>query len=101
MVQVAAAQIGRERIAQVDPELWAAMEEHRAHLDASGALSRNRRSRLVREVEGLSTERLRGRIRSLVDAEPGLADDLLERRTDPYAAAAILVRRVGTDDADP
>jgi LAO/AO transport system kinase len=82
-------------------ELWAAMEEHRAHLDASGALSRNRRARLVREVEGLSTEHLRGRVRSLVEADPDLAEDLLERHTDPYAAAAILVRRVGTGDADP
>ncbi|HET7236548.1 MAG TPA: methylmalonyl Co-A mutase-associated GTPase MeaB [Actinomycetota bacterium] len=82
-------------------ELWAAMEEHRAHLDASGALSRNRRARLVREVEALATERLRGRVRSLAEADPNLAEDLLERRTDPYAAAAILVRRVGTGDADP
>jgi LAO/AO transport system kinase len=82
-------------------ELWAAIEEHRTHLEATGAISRNRRTRLVREVEGLSTERLRGRIRSLVEADVDLAEDLVERRTDPYAAAAILARRLGADDTDP
>ena len=82
-------------------DLWAAAQGHRAHLDASGALAGNRKARLVREVEALSTERLRSRVRSLLEADPALGEDLLERRTDPYAAAAILVQRVGAEDVDP
>jgi LAO/AO transport system kinase len=77
-------------------ELWDAVSAHRAHLDNSGGLARNRRDRLVREVEALAAERLRGRAASLLLGDTALAEDLLERRTDPYAAAAILMRRVAT-----
>jgi LAO/AO transport system kinase len=82
--------------AQGIDELWDAVSAHRAHLDASGGLARSRRDRLVREVEALAAERLRGRVASLLLLDTALAEDLLERRTDPYAAAAILMRRVAT-----
>ena len=78
-------------------ELWEAVAAHRAHLETSGGLARGRRDRLVREVEGLAAERLRGRVASVLEGDDALADDLVERRTDPYAAAAILMRRVTTD----
>ena len=75
-------------------QLWDAVNAHRAHLETSGGLARSRRDRLVREVESLAVERLRGRVASLLDGDGALAADLLERRTDPYAAAAILMQRV-------
>ncbi len=74
-------------------ELWGAIDEHRQHLEATGALERGRRSRLLREVESLTAERLRGTIRELLDSDVSLVDDLAERRIDPYRAAAILMER--------
>ncbi|MEX2204035.1 MAG: methylmalonyl Co-A mutase-associated GTPase MeaB [Actinomycetota bacterium] len=74
-------------------ELWEAVDEHRKHLEASGALERGRRARLLHEVESLTAERLRGTIRELLDADVSLVDDLAERRIDPYRAAAILMER--------
>ncbi len=75
-------------------ELWGAIDEHRQHLESTGALERGRRARLLREVESLTAERLRGAIRELLDADVSLVDDLAERRIDPYRAAAILMERV-------
>jgi LAO/AO transport system kinase len=75
-------------------DLWAAIEEHRAHAAASGELEAGRRARLLREVESLTSERLRERIRRLLREDPDLADGLAGRRVDPYRAAAILTERV-------
>jgi LAO/AO transport system kinase len=75
-------------------DLWGAIERHRDHLETSGRLAVNRRARLLREVEGLAAERLRGRVTGRLAADAGLVDDLVERRTDPYRAAAILVGSV-------
>ena len=83
-------------IGQGIDELWEAVSSHRACLEASGRVASNRRGRLVREVEALAAERLRARVASLLEGDDALADDLLERRTDPYAAAAILMQRVAT-----
>jgi len=74
--------------------LWDALEFHRAHLEASGDLERGRRGRLLREVESLSLEKLRGRARELLADDGSLAADLTERRTDPYRTAAILEERI-------
>ncbi len=74
-------------------EVWDAIETHRAHLDASGALGDKRRARLLREVEALAAARFRVEVAKALDADPALADDLAERRTDPYRAAAMLVGR--------
>ncbi len=73
--------------------LWGAIEGHRAHLEATGLLARGRRERLLREVESLTVEELRERVRALLDADADLADALLERRTDPYLAASLLMER--------
>jgi LAO/AO transport system kinase len=75
-------------------ELWGAIEAHRAHLASSGALSDRRRDRLIREVESLATERIRSGVHEALDADPGLQDDLLERRVDPYRAAELVAARV-------
>jgi LAO/AO transport system kinase len=77
-------------------ELWEAIKAHRAHLEETGGLERARRERLVREVEQLAAERLRGRIRALLSEDAGLAGDLVGRRVDPYRAASILAGRIPT-----
>jgi LAO/AO transport system kinase len=79
-------------------ELWAGIEQHRAHLEGAGRLEVLRRARLVDEVESLAAERLRGRLRGALERDAGLADDLAARRVDPYRAAAILTERVPSGD---
>lgn len=76
------------------PELWGAIEEHRAWLDESGVLDQLRRTRLEREVESLAAERLRGSLAAELTADEGLAAELVAGRIDPYAAARSLIRRV-------
>ena len=76
-------------------ELWGAISSHRAYLEETEALSANRRTRLLKEVETLAAEAIRGRARATLSANPALADDLLERRIDPYRAAAVVIERLG------
>jgi LAO/AO transport system kinase len=71
-------------------ELWAAIETHHRYLETSGLFAKGRRDRLLREVESLTVEELRERVRSALGEAPNLAADLVERRTDPYRAAALL-----------
>jgi GTPase len=75
------------------PELWAAIDEHRRYLESSGLLAQGRNTRLLEEVESLTVEELRGRVGHLLGLDDTLAADLADRRTDPYRAAAILMRR--------
>ena len=76
-------------------ELWTAVEDHHAHLETTATLGEQRRERLLREVESLAAERFRARVASLLAADPRLADDVGERRVDPYRAAAILDGKAG------
>jgi LAO/AO transport system kinase len=77
-------------------ELWDAVDRHRAHQEASGALASKRRRRILEEVEAMVAYRLRARTADLLgQTESALADDLVARRLDPYRAADILLRRVG------
>jgi LAO/AO transport system kinase len=75
-------------------ELWEAMARHRAHLEGTGQLEQNRRDRLLREVEGLVGERLRGGIRDALARDQELADEVAARTMDPYRAADILIERL-------
>ena len=75
-------------------ELWAAVEAHRRAQEESGRLRERRRARLALELESLAAERLRLRVRGLVDGARDLIDALEERRTDPYRAAAMLLERL-------
>jgi LAO/AO transport system kinase len=77
-------------------EVWAAVQEHRAQAEASGALVAKRRARLLREAESLAAERFRVLAAEALEKDPALADDLAERRIDPYRAAQELLRRAGT-----
>jgi LAO/AO transport system kinase len=76
------------------PELWDAIESHRSYLESSGELERRRASRLLREVESLAVEGLRGRAKRLLEEDPSLTADLAGRRKDPYRTAAILEERI-------
>jgi len=75
-------------------ELWGAVAGHRARQEEEGRLASKRRERLVREVESLAGERLRGKVRDLLAHEAGLVEDLVLRRIDPYRAADILIGRI-------
>ena len=73
-------------------EVWGEIDRHRAWAEETGAASRKRRSRLLREVQTLAAERFRLSAAAALEAGDGeLADALEGRRIDPYRAAAILV----------
>jgi putative protein kinase ArgK-like GTPase of G3E family len=79
-------------------ELWEAIEAHQKHLESTGELAERRRSRLLREVEGMVAERLRRRAAGLLEgAGDAVADDLVARRVDPYRAADILMERLNEE----
>jgi len=75
-------------------ELWDAVERHRKHQEATEAIRRKRRARLLSEVEAMAAQELRLRMRETLEADAGLAADLDERKVDPYRAAAILIERI-------
>jgi len=81
-------------------DLWAAVERHRDHQESAGELARKRRARVFAEVQGMVAERLRRRVANILDGGSGeaLAEDLAERRIDPYRAAALLLERMTDDD---
>jgi LAO/AO transport system kinase len=74
-------------------EVWSAVREHREHAERSGALAAKRRARLLQEAESLAAERFRVRASDALEGDPVLAEDLVERRVDPYGAAEQLLRR--------
>ena len=74
-----------------------AIEQHRAHLEASGEMQERRHARMRREVEALAAERFKVRAAAALASDDGLAQDLASRRIDPYAAATILSARVAHD----
>jgi LAO/AO transport system kinase len=73
--------------------LLAAVRDHRAKLEASGALAERRRQRRRAELRGLLVEELDARIeRMLVSgALAGTFDDVAEGRIDPYSAAEAIL----------
>jgi LAO/AO transport system kinase len=82
-------------------ELWDAIDAHRVYQESSGQLDAKRRRRVLDEVKGMVAERLRRRVGTLLDPDDGaeaeVARDLAERKIDPYAAAALLLERLGGD----
>ncbi len=75
-------------------ELWDGIERHRAWAEGSGELGAKRRARLLHEVETLAAARFEAAAAITLRDDASLAEDLAERRLDPYAAAAELLRRL-------
>ncbi|GAA2521914.1 methylmalonyl Co-A mutase-associated GTPase MeaB [Pilimelia columellifera] len=76
-----------------------AVDKHRAWLAGSGALTLRRRRRAQVEIEAIVVGRLRARIGSVGDGAEltALSADVVEGRTDPYAAAERLLARIAAD----
>jgi LAO/AO transport system kinase len=75
-------------------DLWIRIEQHRKYLTKSGQLLARRRDRLEREVVAIAERRLRQRVlepRTDTQGFRDLLDQVIERRTDPYAAADVLL----------
>jgi LAO/AO transport system kinase len=80
-------------------EIGDAIERHRAWASTAGSLEARRHVRLLREVETLAAERFRERAAAILRIASGsLAEDLAERRIDPYRAAAMLVEEATRAD---
>jgi LAO/AO transport system kinase len=76
--------------------LWEAVRLHETHLRADGRLEVRRRERLSFEIREIVGERMKAALEQAAgDAFEKLTDEVLERRIDPYAAAAELLRRFG------
>jgi LAO/AO transport system kinase len=80
-------------------DLWDAIESHRKHIESAGEFDRRRGERVLREVEGMVSARLRQQVASMFKegALDEIADDLVNRRMDPYRATDILVGRLGKE----
>jgi LAO/AO transport system kinase len=77
-------------------ELVERLNEHRAYILAEGELSERRRRNLVGEVLSIATARMRSRLESDLQEDPGLnelLDEVVRRRLDPASAATALLDR--------
>ncbi|GAA3390115.1 methylmalonyl Co-A mutase-associated GTPase MeaB [Cryptosporangium minutisporangium] len=74
-------------------DVLAAIDAHRAWLEKTGGLRSRRRERAAREVEAIAVAALRARIGDLRGgvALDSLADQILDGKLDPYAAADALL----------
>jgi LAO/AO transport system kinase len=75
-------------------ELFEAIVRHRAQLEASGEAVARRRSRLHDELRGLVAARLEQQVDALCEGEQfdALVEQVMDRTTDPYAAADALLQ---------
>jgi LAO/AO transport system kinase len=77
-------------------ELWDAVRSHEAFLREGGRLEARRRERFSFEIREIVGERMKTALEDAAgDAFEKLTDDVLERRIDPYTAAAELLERFG------
>ncbi len=80
-------------------ELLEKLAEHRAHIEAEGALSQRRRRNLMNEVLAIATFRMRRQLEAAVRQDPEvqeLLDKVVSRELDPASAAVrILESREG------
>jgi GTPase len=74
-------------------ELWAAVREHRGHLERDGRLAARRAERLRREIRALVAERLGRQAATLCDGPrfETLVGQVAARDVDPHAAVDALV----------
>lgn len=84
-------------------ELWAGVERHRDHLDASGLMDARRAEGLRRQLRALALDRLRRQLDDVggpafVD---GLVQAVADRSIDPEGAVDALLARMDGREADP
>ena len=79
------------------PDLWAAIEEHRAALAADGRLENRRRKNLAAEVFAVASSRAGAHLRAAVAGDAGLRDLLAQverRELDPLSAVQRILEEV-------
>jgi LAO/AO transport system kinase len=84
------------------PELWVALEEHRAGLEADGRLEERRRRNLAAEVFAVAASRASAHLRSAVADDPELRAVLARvesRELDPLSAVREILEEVFRLDA--
>ncbi|HEX4519691.1 MAG TPA: methylmalonyl Co-A mutase-associated GTPase MeaB [Gaiellaceae bacterium] len=89
------------------PELWAAIEAHRASLEAEGGLEERRARNLAAEVHAIASARARRHLENAVSDDKELRrllDDVRRRKLDPLTAVHEILGKVfhidDEDDAD-
>ena len=81
-------------------ELLEKLAEHRAHIEAEGALSDRRRRNLMNEVLAIATFRMRRELEAAVREDPEvqeLLDRVVSRELDPASAAVQILEARGGD----
>ena len=79
------------------PELWAKIEEHRAHLEAENRLDERRRKNLAGEVFAVASLRAKAHLERAVADDPELRrllDEVQRRELDPLSAVREIMQRV-------
>ncbi|MFN2628030.1 MAG: methylmalonyl Co-A mutase-associated GTPase MeaB [Gaiellaceae bacterium] len=79
------------------PELWARVEEHRAHLERSGGLEERRRKNLAAEVFAVASARVKVHLEQVVAGDPELRrllDEVQRRQLDPLSAVREIMEKV-------
>jgi putative protein kinase ArgK-like GTPase of G3E family len=86
------------------PELWAALEEHRAALQQDGRLEERRRRNMAAEVFAVASGRARSHLQSAVADDPELQrvlDAVQARTLDPLTAVREIMEKVFRVEVDP
>jgi len=79
------------------PELWAKIEEHRAHLESDCRLEERRRKNLAGEVFAVASGRAKAHLEQAVADDPELRrllDEVQRRELDPLTAVREIMERV-------
>ena len=79
------------------PELWAKIEEHRAHLESDGQLEERRRKNLAAEVFAVASGRAKAHLERAVADDPELGrllDEVQRRELDPLSAVREIMEKV-------
>ena len=79
------------------PELWAKIEEHRAHLESEGRLEERRRKNLAGEVFAVASGRAKAHLERAVADDPELRrllDEVQRRELDPLSAVREILQKV-------
>jgi LAO/AO transport system kinase len=78
-------------------DLWAKVEEHRAHLDEEGRLDERRRRNLAGEVFAIASARAKTHLLRAVEGDPELRrllDEVQQRELDPLTAVQEIMDKV-------